>query len=74
MSQLAPYNVNVSPRPLSSASRKQDMLAAMDKLPKGTETCVVEGGNHGGFASYARQFLDWEVSKDKGENSQTTRI
>lgn len=42
------------------------MLKAADKLPKGTETCVVEGGNHRGFASYSLQPLDWEVSKDRG--------
>lgn len=39
------------------------MLKAVDKLPKGSETCVVAGGNHRGFASYSHQPLDWEVSK-----------
>lgn len=44
------------------------MLKTVDKLPKGAETCVVEGGNHRGFASYSRQPLDWEVSKDRAKN------
>lgn len=48
------------------------MLKAVDKLPKGTEICVVEGGNHRGFASYSYQPLDWEVSKyvAKSRNSE----
>lgn len=45
-------------------SMKQDMQKAVVKLPKGTETCIVEGGNHRGFASYGRQPLDWEVRED----------
>lgn len=43
---------------------KQDMQRAMDKLPRGAEICVVEGGNNRGFASYSRQPLDWEVRED----------
>ena len=40
------------------------MQKAVDKLPRGAEICVVEGGNHRGFASYSRQPLDWEVRTD----------
>lgn len=39
----------------------QDVQKAAGKLPKDTETCIVEGGNHRGFASYTLQPLDWEV-------------
>ncbi|CAN0090721.1 unnamed protein product [Scytosiphon promiscuus] len=41
---------------------EKDMQKAANKLPAGTETCIVEGGNHRGFASYSRQPLDWEAS------------
>lgn len=32
-------------------------------MPKGTETLIIEGGNHRGFGSYTHQVMDWEVSK-----------
>ncbi|CAM9222912.1 unnamed protein product [Scytosiphon promiscuus] len=32
------------------------------KLPKDTETVVIEGGNHRGFGSYGWQPLDWEAT------------
>ncbi|CAM9173446.1 unnamed protein product [Hapterophycus canaliculatus] len=41
---------------------EKDMQKAADKLPQGTETCIVEGGNHRGFASYTHQPLDWEAT------------
>ncbi|CAM9661813.1 unnamed protein product [Laminaria digitata] len=41
---------------------EKDMLKTMDKLPKDTETCVVDGGNHSGFGSYSHQLLDWEAT------------
>lgn len=49
---------------LTAVRGKQDMQKAVDKLPRGTEMCVVEGGNNSGFASYSRQPLDWEVRED----------
>lgn len=47
--------------PLTAFWGTQDMQKAVDKLPRGAEICVVEGGNNRGFASYSRQPLDWEV-------------
>lgn len=47
--------------PITVKCGKQDMQEAMKGLPKGTETCIVEGGNHRGFAAYSRQPMDWEV-------------
>eukprot|EP00752_Nemacystus_decipiens_P016500 g14749.t2 len=41
---------------------EKDMKKAMDKLPRGAEVCIVEGGNNRGFASYSRQPLDWEAT------------
>ncbi|CAM9961673.1 unnamed protein product [Ectocarpus fasciculatus] len=46
---------------------EKDMQKAVDKWPKGTETCIVEGGNHRGFASYGRQPLDWEATISPSE-------
>lgn len=49
----------------SSRNRRcvhQDMEKSAHLMPKDTETFVVDGGNHRGFACYNRQPLDWEVS------------
>lgn len=43
-------------------SDKQDIEKAKEKMPKGTETLMIEGGNHRGFGSYTHQAIDWEVS------------
>eukprot|EP00752_Nemacystus_decipiens_P003850 g3542.t1 len=40
----------------------EDLEKAAHKLPKDTESVVVEGGNHRGFAHYTRQPLDWEAT------------
>lgn len=42
---------------------KQDIEKAKEKMPEGTETFMIEGGNHRGFGSYTHnQGMDWEVS------------
>eukprot|EP00752_Nemacystus_decipiens_P003849 g3541.t1 len=40
----------------------EELKKAAHKLPKDTETIVVEGGNHRNFAHYTRQALDWEAT------------
>lgn len=51
---------------------EKDMQKAVDKLPRGTEVCVVEGGNNRGFASYSRQPLDWEATITTEEQLRIT--
>lgn len=48
---------------ISFLNLRQAMEKSAHKLPKNTETVVVEGGNHRGFAHYTRQPLDWEVRR-----------